>query len=169
MRIMFLGVNVLALTSISRVEHSRQIRPSRWEKNIGRTTASCLCFRSGTLLVASTFILFFPSNKSPIVHPSHRDTHCLHHHTHPKSPPESLVENLPQQLKTTTSATSHPLTLPPTKSPNSEPEPGIWNVHHLGGTTHVSIMPFWTGSRLQREFWSEYGDWLRNVETTTVR
>ncbi|EIM92237.1 alpha/beta-hydrolase [Stereum hirsutum FP-91666 SS1] len=100
-----------------------------------------------------------------------RDTHCLHHPTQPKTAPEPLVQHPPSQLKTTTSATTHsPIPPPPNlKSPNSEPRPGIWNVHHLEGTTHVSIMPFWTGSRLQREFWSEYGDWLRNVETTTAR
>lgn len=48
--------------------------------------------------------------------------------------------------------------------PTSLPKPDIWHVCELQGTTHASLVPFWTGSEKQVAFWSDLGAWLYDVE-----
>ncbi|KAF8330410.1 uncharacterized protein EI90DRAFT_3124500 [Cantharellus anzutake] len=52
----------------------------------------------------------------------------------------------------------------PSSTMQPKPKPGIWNVCYMQNTTHLSIMPLWRGSRLQRAFWSELGEWLEVVD-----
>ncbi|KAG1754828.1 alpha beta-hydrolase [Suillus paluster] len=42
--------------------------------------------------------------------------------------------------------------------------PGIWCVYALENASHFSIAPFWWGSRRQRAFWLELGNWLRAID-----
>ncbi|KAI0639551.1 alpha/beta-hydrolase [Trametes polyzona] len=44
------------------------------------------------------------------------------------------------------------------------PEAGVWNVHHLEDTHHLSIVPFWLGSPSQKAFWLDLGHWLRAID-----
>ncbi|PWN90454.1 alpha/beta-hydrolase [Acaromyces ingoldii] len=44
------------------------------------------------------------------------------------------------------------------------PKPNLWHVCELEGTTHASLVPFWTGSEKQRAFWFDLGAWLHDVE-----
>ncbi|KAI0361462.1 alpha/beta-hydrolase [Trametes cingulata] len=44
------------------------------------------------------------------------------------------------------------------------PEAGVWNVHHLADTHHLSIVPFWFGTRSQKAFWLDLGHWLRAID-----
>ncbi len=46
------------------------------------------------------------------------------------------------------------------------PEAGVWNVHHLAETHHLSIVPFWFGSASQKAFWLDLGHWLRAIDRT---
>lgn len=46
------------------------------------------------------------------------------------------------------------------------PEAGVWNVHHLAETHHLSIVPFWFGSAGQKAFWLDLGHWLRAIDRT---
>ncbi|KAF8330413.1 uncharacterized protein EI90DRAFT_1187950 [Cantharellus anzutake] len=48
--------------------------------------------------------------------------------------------------------------------PKSKPKPGIWNVCYMPDTTHLSLMPLWRGTRMQKEFWTELGEWLEVVD-----
>ncbi|TFY80308.1 hypothetical protein EWM64_g3703 [Hericium alpestre] len=43
-------------------------------------------------------------------------------------------------------------------------EPGMWHVHRLDQAHHVSIMPVWLGSQRQKDFWGDFGNWLRKVD-----
>ncbi|KAI0692668.1 hypothetical protein BC835DRAFT_44185 [Cytidiella melzeri] len=42
--------------------------------------------------------------------------------------------------------------------------PGLWNVYHVRDANHVSIAPFWFGTRRQRLFWERMGNWLQSIE-----
>ncbi|KAI8990569.1 alpha/beta-hydrolase [Trametes punicea] len=44
------------------------------------------------------------------------------------------------------------------------PESGVWHVHHLADSHHLSIVPYWLGTRNQRAFWVDLGCWLRAVD-----
>lgn len=46
------------------------------------------------------------------------------------------------------------------------PEAGVWNVHHLAETHHLSIVPFWFASASQKAFWLDLGHWLRTIDRT---
>ncbi|KAI0375137.1 alpha/beta-hydrolase [Pilatotrama ljubarskyi] len=49
------------------------------------------------------------------------------------------------------------------------PEAGVWSVHHLANTHHLSIVPFWFGSRSQKAFWLDLGHWLRAIDRARGR
>lgn len=46
----------------------------------------------------------------------------------------------------------------------TKPEPGIWYVNQLEEATHISIVPFWSGSLRQKYFWEDMGRWLRDID-----
>ncbi|KAJ7675395.1 alpha/beta-hydrolase [Mycena rosella] len=43
------------------------------------------------------------------------------------------------------------------------PRPGIWYVNQEDAT-HMSIIPLWTGTSQQQQFWMKLGHWLRAIE-----
>lgn len=50
-------------------------------------------------------------------------------------------------------------------APESEPEPGIFQVYHIpGSTNHLSVMPVWFGTKKQKRFWEDVGVWLDLVD-----
>ncbi|KAJ7751269.1 alpha/beta-hydrolase [Mycena maculata] len=46
------------------------------------------------------------------------------------------------------------------------PEPGIWYVNYEEDANHMSIVPRWTGTDRQQQFWLKLGRWLSAVEET---
>lgn len=44
------------------------------------------------------------------------------------------------------------------------PRPGIWYVNQEEDATHMSIVPLWTGTGRQQQFWVKLGRWLGAVE-----
>lgn len=51
-----------------------------------------------------------------------------------------------------------------THTVTGRPYPGIWCVYALEDASHFSIAPFWWGSRRQRAFWLELGNWLWAID-----
>ncbi|KAJ7492409.1 alpha/beta-hydrolase [Mycena latifolia] len=45
------------------------------------------------------------------------------------------------------------------------PSPGIWYVNQEEDTNHLSIVPLWTGTSRQQQFWVKLGRWLLAVES----
>lgn len=42
--------------------------------------------------------------------------------------------------------------------------PGVWQVRRIRGS-HTSVVPFWIGSHLQKEYWQDLGQWLRSIDS----
>ncbi|KAJ6621089.1 alpha/beta-hydrolase [Mycena sp. CBHHK59/15] len=49
---------------------------------------------------------------------------------------------------------------------NDYPGPGIWYVNQDDNAHHMSIVPLWTATDRQRQFWPRLGRWLDAVERT---
>ena len=43
-------------------------------------------------------------------------------------------------------------------------EPGIWNVYTLENAHHLSLLPLWSGSPLQVDFWTNLGRYLTDLD-----
>ncbi|EJD03643.1 alpha/beta-hydrolase [Fomitiporia mediterranea MF3/22] len=72
---------------------------------------------------------------------------------------------------TATKCIHHEASLSPRtqRSSRKSIEPGIWNVYTLENTHHLSILPLWIGSSHQRDFWSDLGNLLHDIESDTRR
>ncbi|RDB29699.1 Lipase [Hypsizygus marmoreus] len=49
-----------------------------------------------------------------------------------------------------------------------KPESGVWHVNQVEEATHISFIPFWTGSSRQKQFWESTGHWLRVIDSTRI-
>ncbi|KAJ7070827.1 alpha/beta-hydrolase [Mycena amicta] len=50
-----------------------------------------------------------------------------------------------------------------------ELEPGVWYVKGEEDTHHTALIPWWTGSSSQQEFWTKLSRWLATVEANASR
>ncbi|KAN0060331.1 hypothetical protein ACQY0O_007660 [Thecaphora frezii] len=48
--------------------------------------------------------------------------------------------------------------------PRDGPEPNRWYTYELTSTDHATLCPFWTGSDVQKQFWTGIGVWLADVD-----
>jgi hypothetical protein len=44
------------------------------------------------------------------------------------------------------------------------PSPGIWHVNQEEDAHHMSLVPLWTGTDRQKQWWRRLGQWLASVE-----
>ncbi|KAJ7161357.1 alpha/beta-hydrolase [Mycena crocata] len=45
-----------------------------------------------------------------------------------------------------------------------KPQPGIWYINPLEDANHMSIVPLWTGTSRQKQFWVKLEKWLSTIE-----
>lgn len=100
------------------------------------TTEWCLFFHNGTRYPASTFLCTVKMSEPILSHFPPRETMCVHHQAlnHSFSP---VVDELVA---------------------------GTWNVFTIEDATHASIVPRWTGSKLQTSFFKRLGERLRFMD-----
>lgn len=45
-----------------------------------------------------------------------------------------------------------------------DPAPGIWYVHDIPESNHISIVPVWAGTVRQKQFWRSMQDFLVSID-----
>ena len=96
--------------------------------------------------VVPLFSQWHPGECSPL--------RCVHHSTERSPPPSPRIRMTSLDDFVTING-----------APESEPEPGIFQVYHIpGSTNHLSVMPVWFGTKKQKRFWEDVGVWLDLVD-----
>ena len=129
---------------------------------------------SGILAIAGSFDLSLWSVVILMLCPN-SPTRCIHHNSFhpntnsrdtnadsaPSTPSHPFISELSSSANTSRASTP---TAYDSYSPSHNPKPGMWNVIHIPDSTHVSLMPLWMGTRRQKEWWVELGEWLEVVD-----
>lgn len=89
----------------------------------------------------------------PLVTPSEEELNFLFHAT---TPPALSTHHEEAEKESTREVEAELLEL--------EPEPNKWYTFEVGGMDHTSLCPFWTGSEVQKQFWTGMGLFLASVD-----